>query len=77
MNKPNAVKRILPIRYARLHVGSEYQIFAEPSRDIRKSNDPTVYIKVAESYSVAKDEPSRAIILDPQDLVVPLSRGNV
>lgn len=68
-------KRIFPIRFARLIVGSRYQIFAEPSRGIRKSDDTTVYIKKAESFSVDSTDEERAIILMPEDLVIPLSRG--
>ncbi len=67
--------RVLPIRFARLFVGSKFRIFAEPSREIRKSNDETVYIKRAESYSEASDNPEKVCILYPEDLVVPLSRG--
>jgi hypothetical protein len=69
-------KRIFPIRFHKLRVGSEYQIFAEPSRNIRKSNDTTVYVKEAESYSVAKNDKNKAIILMQEDLVIPLTRGN-
>lgn len=74
--------RVFPIRFSRLFPGSDFTIFAEPSRDIRKSEDPTVYTKTCEAYSVAKDEngnpavPERAIILYPEDLVVPRNRGN-
>lgn len=68
-------KRVFPIRFHKLRVGSEYQIFAEPSRNIRKSNDSTVYVKEAESYSVAKNNKEKAIILYPEDLVIPLTRG--
>jgi hypothetical protein len=70
-------KVIRPIRFARLHVGSDYLIFAEePSRGIRKSEDKTVYTKVCEAYSVAKNEiPERVAILMPEDLVQPLTRG--
>lgn len=75
MNAPKTA-RVFPIRFARLFVGSKYTIFAEPSRGIRKSADKTVYVKEAESYSVDAADPGRAIILYPEDLVVPLSRGN-
>lgn len=71
----NVQKRVLPIRFHKLRLGSKFNIFAEPSRDIRKSSDTTVYVKEAESYSVAADNAERAIILYPEDLVVPLSRG--
>lgn len=64
-----------PIRFHRVEVGSEYTIFAEPSRNIRKSNDKRVYVKQAESYSTAKDDVEVAIILMPDDLVTPLTRG--
>ena len=67
--------RILPIRFSRLFVGSKYTIFAEPSRNIRKSNDPTVYVKMAESYSVAENDAEKVIILYPEDMVNPLTRG--
>lgn len=67
--------RVFPIRFYKLRVGSEFNIFAEPSRDIRKSKDSTVYVKEAESYSVAKNDPSKVAILDMEDLVVPLTRG--
>lgn len=69
-------KRIFPIRFARLHDGSDFLIFAEPSRDIRKSTDKTVYTKICDAYSVDKSNEERAIILYPEDLVQPLSRGN-
>lgn len=82
MNNNNiATKRVFPIRFSRLHVGSQFNIFAEPSRDIRKSSDTTTYTKMAESHSVVagteKDDMAPAIILYPEDLVVPLSRGTV
>lgn len=68
-------KRVFPIRFARLHVGSKYNIFAEPSRDIRKSTDTTTYIKMDESWSCAVDDEDKIAILYPEDLVIPLSRG--
>lgn len=71
--KTTTIKR--PIRFSRLFEGSKFTIFAEPSRGIRKSTDETVYVKRAEAYSEALNDPSRVIILMPQDLVTPLSRG--
>jgi len=71
----NTVKRILPIRFMKLRPGSEFQIFAEPSRDIRKSDDKRVYIKKQEAFSVEKGNEEHAIILYPEDLVLPLTRG--
>lgn len=76
MNNNNNTKRVLPIRFMRLRKGSDFTIFAEPSRDIAKSHDTTLYTKVEESYSVAKGvDPEKAIILMPEDLVIPRSRG--
>lgn len=69
-------RKIFPIRFDRLRVGSEFDIFAEPSRRIRKSKDKRVYIKMAESFSVEKGNEDNAIILYPNDLVRPLSRGD-
>lgn len=69
-------KRIFPIRFSRLRVGSKFSIFAEPSRGIRKSDDKRVYIKQAESWSEEDGNPDHPIILMPEDLVTPLSRGN-
>ncbi len=78
MNKTdNTKRRILPIRFAKLEVGSNYRIFAEPSRDppVRHSTDNTVYRKECEAYSVDTANTDRAIILYPEDLVIPLTRG--
>ena len=60
-----------PIRFDRLEVGSKFNIFAEPSRGIRRSNDITEYTKEAESWSSGG---GKDVILMPNDLVVPLSR---
>lgn len=71
----NNTKRIMPIRFWKLEVGSTFTIFAEPSRGVTKSPDTALYFKNAESYSTAVNEdPERAIILYPEDLVVPRSR---
>jgi hypothetical protein len=70
----NNKKQIRPIRFSRLEVGSTFDIFAEPSRGIRKSSDKTVWLKEAESYSVDTTNPERYAILYPEDLVRPLSR---
>ncbi len=73
----NGPKRVFPIKFDRLHAGSDFLIFAEPSRDIRKSDDKTVYTKSTEGYySTSKVDPGKAIVLDPNDLVIPMSRGN-
>lgn len=73
MTQRSNIKR--PIRFSRLIIGSKFTIFAEPSRGIRKSHDNTIYIKKAESYSEAQGNNEKVIILYPEDLVVPLSRG--
>lgn len=77
MNSTNTNKqrRVRPIRFDRLYVGSMFRIFAEPSRGIRKSNDNTVYKKEAEAFSINTADPEQAIILYPEDLVEPLTRG--
>lgn len=73
----NTMKRVFPIKFDRLHAGSDYMIFAEPTRDIRKSDDKTIYTKATDGYySVSKSDPSKSIVLYPDDLVIPLTRGN-
>ena len=70
----NNKKQIRPIRFSKLEVGSKFAIFAEPSRGIRKSDDPTVWFKDAEAYSTDTTNEERVAILYPEDLVQPLSR---
>ena len=70
--RPATVLR--PIRFWKLEPGSKFSIFAEPTRDIRKSNDKTVYYKDCEAYSTDTTNPEHCIILYPEDLVIPLSR---
>lgn len=64
----------LPIQFGKLEPGSMFRIFAEPTRGIIKSSDTTVYQKMAESYSEDTSERARAIILYPEDRVIPLTR---
>lgn len=64
----------LPIPFCKLEAGSMFRIFAEPSRGIAKSSDTTVYQKMAESHSEDTSERQRAIILYPDDRVLPLTR---
>lgn len=71
----NTTKRVFPIKFERLFVGSEFTIFAEPSRGVRKSNDKTTYRKMAESWSEDVNDPNHVAILMPEDLVQPLNRG--
>lgn len=65
-----------PIRFEKLRNGSKFLIIAEPSRGIRKSNDTTVYVKIADSHSLALDNQDKVAILMPHDIVRPLSRGD-
>lgn len=75
MNSSKTAARILPIRFSRLFVGSKFTIFAEPSRNIRKSDDKTIYLKQAESWSEDVTDTNHVAILYPDDLVIPLNRG--
>lgn len=66
-----------PIRFENLHPGSFFEIFAEPSRQIRRSNDKRVYRRARDhegfySVNIATKE---AVILMPQDLVRPLRKA--
>lgn len=70
----DSFRKPLPIPFSRLEPGSMFRIFAEPTRGITKSNDPTVYQKMAESHSEDTSNRERAIILYPEDRVVPLTR---
>lgn len=77
MNNKTQQTRRFPIRFSKLRVGSKFRIFAEPSRMIRKSDDTRVYEKMAESWSANTADSEQAIILMPDDLVIPLTRGNM
>lgn len=70
----DSFRKPLPIPFGKLEAGSMFRIFAEPSRGIAKSNDATVYQKMAESYSEDSGNRERAIILYPEDRVIPLTR---
>lgn len=70
----DSFRKPLPIPFSRLEAGSMFRIFAEPSRGIAKSTDTAVYQKMAESYSEDTANRERAIILYPEDRVVPLTR---
>lgn len=67
-----------PTRFENLRNGSRFRIIAEPSRNIRKSTDTTIYVKSREGfYSTAIDDETKSIVLLPQDVVLPLSRGDL
>lgn len=68
-------KKKFPIRFARLFDGSRFRIVAEPSRGIRKSYDERVYVKVSDAWSHVEGDENQAIILYPEDVVLPLARG--
>ena len=68
-------KAVRPIRFHKLHIDSKFRIFAEPERGIRLSKDTATYVKKAESWSHEVGDEAHCIILLPEDLVVPLSRG--
>ncbi len=65
----------LPIRFSRLNEGSMFRIAAEPSRGISRSKDARVYQKVHPVYSKDTSDAEHFIILDQEDLVVPLTKG--
>jgi len=70
----DSFRKPLPIQFSKLEPGSMFRIFAEPTRGIAKSNDSTVYQKMAESHSEDTSNRERAIILYPEDRVIPLTR---
>lgn len=70
----DSFRKPLPIPFGKLEAGSMFRIFAELSRGIAKSSDPTVYQKMAESHSEDTSNREHAIILYPEDRVIPLTR---
>lgn len=80
-NNNSPPRKPKPLPFHLLYRGSKFKIHSEKSRGIELSNDPNVYRKVEESYSVLTDaktgrdvDPEVAIILRPQDLVIPEGR---
>lgn len=65
-----------PIRFENLHPGSYFEIFAEPSRNIRRSNDKRVYrlARSHEGFYATCVATGAAAILMPQDLVRPMKK---
>lgn len=61
-----------PLRYENLRPGSFFRIFAEPSRQIRKSNDMRIYRKAFDGFYSEHPVTKTGCILMPQDLVVPM-----
>lgn len=75
MNNNSAGQQVRPIRLAKLGPGSTCRIFAEPSRNIKYSDDNTVYRKDTENtVLVDVNDDNHVAILAVYDLVVPLSR---
>ena len=71
-------KKVFPIRFGRLFPNTKFRIAAEPSRGIRRSYDTSVYLKAKEHegfYATSVDNPDKAIVLMPEDLVYPLAKG--
>lgn len=68
-------KRVFPIPFSKLWDGSKFQIFAEPTRRIRRSDDTRTYVKVCDAWSHVDGDEDQVAILYPKDLVLPLSRG--
>ena len=71
-------KKVFPIRFERLFPNTKFRIAAEPSRGIRRSSDTSVYLKAKEHegfYATSVDNPDKAIVLMPEDLVYPLAKG--
>ncbi|UFK09565.1 hypothetical protein [Xanthomonas phage DES1] len=67
-----------PTRFENLRPGSKFRIIAEPSRHIRKSNDTGVYVKSRNGFfSTPVDDETVGVVLMPQDIVLPLSRGDL
>jgi hypothetical protein len=65
-----------PIRFENLRPGSYYQIFAEPSRGIRASNDQRFYRKDFNGFFSINLATGDGVVLMPNDLVVPFRRDN-
>ena len=63
--------------FDRAFPGSYFFIRSEPSRGIKWSRDPNLYRKAREDegfYAVSVADPSKSIVLMPEDLVVTVKR---
>jgi len=60
-----------PIRFENLRPGSFFQIVAEPSRVIRKSNDARIYQKSLNGFYSEQATTQAGCVLMPQDIVSP------
>jgi hypothetical protein len=61
-----------PIRYDRLHPGSYFRIVAEPSRDMRRVRDGSVYQKSRDGFYSENVSNRKGCILMPEDIVMPV-----
>ena len=64
-----------PIKFDRQRPGSLFMIYRETSRGLPRSKDMTVYRKAHDHegfYAYVNGDKSRAIVLDPEDLVQPI-----
>lgn len=61
-----------PIRFDRLHPGSHFRIVAEPSRNIRRSRDMSIYKKARDGFYATNASNNNGIVLMPEDLVMPV-----
>lgn len=69
----NKTKKPSVVRFEHLRPGSFFQIFAEPSRGIRTSNDHRIYQLASEAegrWAFHVASPAVAILM-PNDLVIP------
>lgn len=61
-----------PMRYENIRPGSYFQIVAEPSRGIRRSNDERVYWRSTGGFFSVHVDTGDGCVLHPQDIVMPL-----
>jgi hypothetical protein len=63
-----------PIRYENLRPGSYFRIVAEPSRQIRRSQDLRIYQRAYDGFYSEHPVTKEGCILHPQDLVMPMRK---
>ncbi len=66
-----------PIRFEKLRPGSYFRIMAEPSRNIRQSNDNRIYQKHHNAFCAQHVSSSLGIVLMPNDLVIPYRQSRL
>lgn len=60
-----------PIRFDRLRDGSKFRIFSEPSRNIYRSKDDTIYTKADNGFYAYSPDDTGCLLM-PGDLVMPV-----